>query len=205
MKTNIGASFLQLIDSAFPQTHPLRKICNRNSIKLSYRCTPNIGAVISARNSKLLAPPPTLEAKTCSCPKNTTCPVDGKCLTESVIYQATVIQENQKTEKYIGLTCNTFKKRVYSHNNSFKNEEATQTTLSNHIRKLETKKVNFDIKWEIVDRAKPFSPVTGLCPLCTKEKFYITFKTGMATLNKKSEMFSNCRHKKRVLLCGDKT
>ena len=158
-----------------------------------------------ARNAKLLAHPPIPDEKTCSCPKNTPCPVDGKCLAEGVIYQATVIQENQKTEKYIGLTCNSFKKRLYSHTNSFKNEDVNQTTLSNHIRKLKTKKINFDLKWKIVDRAKPFSPVSGICPLCTKEKFYITFKPGMATLNKKSEMFSNCRHKKRVLLCGDKT
>ena len=35
----------------------------------------------------------------------------------------------------------------------------------------------------------------------TKEKFHITFKPGVGPLNKKNEMFNNCRHKRRVLLC----
>ena len=57
-KTNLGAKFLKLIDKSFPVGHPLRKICNRNTIKLSYRCTPNMGLVISSRNASLLADPP---------------------------------------------------------------------------------------------------------------------------------------------------
>ena len=46
--------------------------------------------------------------------------------------------------------------------------------------------------------------LTSVWNLCTftKEKFYITLKPGVGPLNKKSEMFNNCRHKKRVLLCG---
>ena len=35
-KTNIGSKFLNLIDSSFPPGHPLKQICNRNTIKLSY-------------------------------------------------------------------------------------------------------------------------------------------------------------------------
>ena len=57
VKTKVGEKFLSLIDSCFPPDHPLRKICNRNTLKLSYRCTPNIGTIISAKNSKLLQPP----------------------------------------------------------------------------------------------------------------------------------------------------
>ena len=204
-KTNIGAIFLALIDKSFPIGHPLRKICNRNTIKLSYKCTPNMSSVISARNAKLLAAPPTPEEKTCSCPKNKICPLGGKCLSESLVYKNTITQENGKVNTYIGLTCNTFKKRLYAHEQSFKNSERKQTSLSKHIRKLKEKKVNHTMKWEQVDRAKTFSPVSGICALCTKENFYITFKPGINPLNSKSEMFANCRHKKRVLLCDQKT
>ena len=45
------------------------------------------------------------------------------------------------------------------------------------------------------------SVMSGFCALCTKEKFHITFKPGVGPLNKKNEMFNNCRHKRRVLLC----
>ena len=179
-KTNVGKEFLKLIDKSFPPGHPLRKICNRNTIKLSYRCTISMSTVISARNAKLLAPP-----------KN------------NVVYKATVKQENRKTNTYIGLTSNHFKKRFYAHNHSFKNPDVNQTSLSNHVRKLKEDGIKHTIQWEQIDQAKSFSPVTGICGLCTKEKFHITFKPGVGPLNKKSEMFSNCRHKRSVLLCGN--
>ena len=194
--------FLALIDKSFPHGHPLKKICNRNTIKLSYKCTPNMSSVISARNAKLLAAPPAPEGKTCSCPKTKSCPLGGKCLSESMVYRTTIAQENTKVNTYTGLTCNTFKKRLYAHEQSFKNPEKKQTSLSKHIRNLKAKKVKHTIKWEQVDRAKTYSPVSGICALCTKEKFYITFKPGINPLNSKSEMFANCRHKKRLLLCG---
>ena len=62
---------------------------------------------------------------------------------------------------------------------------------------------DYTLKWKIVARASPFSPVTGVCELCTTEKFFITFKPHLATLNHRNEIFNHCRHKKTVLL--DKT
>ena len=38
-----------------------------------------------------------------------TSPLEGKCLSKSVVYKATVKQENKKTNTYIGLTSNHFK------------------------------------------------------------------------------------------------
>ena len=181
------------------------KIFIRNTINLSYQCTPNIGKVISARNAKLLADPPAQDEKTCSCTGNKECPLGKKCLSKNIVYKATIKQNNLKTETYTGLTCNTFKARLRTHKNSFRNADANQTALSKHIRDLKQKRINHTITWEIIDRGQPFSPVSGVCSLCTKEKYHITFKPGAATLNKKSEMFANCRHKKRVLLARDKT
>ena len=42
VKTNIGHKFLQAIDDCFPKNNPLHKIFNRNTLKLSYSCMPNI-------------------------------------------------------------------------------------------------------------------------------------------------------------------
>ena len=47
--------------------------------------------------------------------------------------------------------------------------------------------------------AKPFSPVTNVCNLCTKEKYSIIFKPELATLNSRNEINTNCRHKKLML------
>ena len=85
-----------------------------------------MNSVISARNAKLLAPPQDTVNKVYTCPANKTCPLGGKCLEKSIIYKATVKQENNQTNTYIGLTCNSFKKRFYSHNASFRNPELNQ-------------------------------------------------------------------------------
>ena len=54
VKTNVGSKFLQLVAKHFPKENPLHKIFNKNSVKTSYRCTPNLGRKISAHNRKIL-------------------------------------------------------------------------------------------------------------------------------------------------------
>ena len=41
VSTNIGRKFLTLVDKHFPKDHKLRKIFNRNTIKISYSCMNN--------------------------------------------------------------------------------------------------------------------------------------------------------------------
>ena len=45
--TNVGKEFFQLIDKYFPPHHRLHKIINRNCVKMSYSCMPNIGDIIN--------------------------------------------------------------------------------------------------------------------------------------------------------------
>ena len=54
VSTNIGGKFLRLIDEHFPKGHQLRKILNRNTIKISYKCMPNLKSQISKHNFKIL-------------------------------------------------------------------------------------------------------------------------------------------------------
>ena len=61
-------------------------------------------------------------------------------------------------------------------------------------------KTKYKIKWKILARSKPYNPITGVCNLCTLEKFYILFKSELGTLNKKEEIFNQCRHKRKLLL-----
>ncbi len=56
-----------------------------------------------------------LPRETRNCRKSQDCPVNGPCLNESVIYQATVKTDNGEPEQtYVGLTANSFKTR-YAH------------------------------------------------------------------------------------------
>ena len=47
VKTNIGKTFFKLLQKHFPPTHPMYTIFNKNKIKISYSCFPNMGSIIS--------------------------------------------------------------------------------------------------------------------------------------------------------------
>ncbi len=67
--------------------------------------------------------------------------------------------------------------------------------LSKFIWELKDEGVNYQIKWRIVDRAPPYNPRTRKCALCVLEAYYINYHRHMATLNKRTEIFSTCRHR----------
>jgi hypothetical protein len=199
VRTNIGAEFLKLIDKCFPKCHPLHKIANRNTVKVSYSCTQNMENIISSRNAKILAKPEP-EKRACSCPANKPCPLDGQCLTDNLVYHAVVKDANHTVRNYTGLSSTTFKQRLGVHTQTFNDQTVSQTSLSKHIWDLKKKNIEYTLSWRLVDRAKPFSPVTGTCALCTREKFYIMFRPSQADLNGRNEMYNNCRHKQAKLL-----
>ena len=206
VKTNIGGKFLKLIDKHFPKDNPLSKIINRNTIKVSYRTTPNLKRIITSHNSKILKKTEKQAGRSCSCRDKEKCPLAGECLTDKLIYQATIVtaQPNPETHTYIGLSAPPFKSRLGNHKKSFRHERYQhETSLSQFIWKLKEKNVNFDIndiQWKLIDRAEPFNPVTGLCNLCTLEKYYLIFKPEISTINKNEEINSYCLHKESQLL-----
>ena len=54
VKTNVGKIFMRLVDKHFPRHHKYYKLFNRNNIKLSYSCMPNMNNVIRKYNSKIM-------------------------------------------------------------------------------------------------------------------------------------------------------
>ena len=51
VKTHVGAKFLKLIDKHFPPGSPLHPLLNRNTVKVSYKCLPNMASIVSKNNS----------------------------------------------------------------------------------------------------------------------------------------------------------
>ena len=72
------------------------------------------------------------------------------------------------------------------------------TTLSDHVWKLKKKNINFNIKWVVVKRVKPFAPSNKVCGLCLQEKLSILMSA--PSLTKRSEIFGHCIHRKKFLL-----
>ena len=206
VQTNIGRNFLKLIDKNFPPSHPLSKIINRNTVKISYKCMPNVKKAISRHNQKIQndqmqEPEP---EPGCNCTgKCGPCPLDGNCLVDKVVYRASVTETNGTTNTYTGLTANRFKDRFYGHRSSMENRNPdNQTTLSTHVWGLKDRNLDYRIKWNIIDRANDFNPITRKCRLCLKEKYYIIFQPEGASLNHRSELFSTCRHRLRLTLAN---
>ena len=138
VETNVGKCFLSLIDKHFPKSNPLHKIFNRNTIKLSYSCMGNIKTIISNHNKAEINKSTHTDdqTKNCNCRKSSTCPMDGNCNMESIIYQAEVTTSTTK-ETYIGLCDTAFKLRYRNHVCSFRNERYKHATeLSKYIWNL---------------------------------------------------------------------
>jgi hypothetical protein len=207
--TNIGRKFLHLIDREFPKNHVLHKIFNRNTMKVSYSCTRSIGTIIDSHNKKLIASSAdqaNTNQRPCNCRRNE-CPMNGKCLEKSIIYQATVTTTaNNHSETYIGLTENSFKTRFNNHNTSFRHrDKRTSTELSNYIWDTKDKGLDHNIAWRIVCHARPYSNITGRCNLCLTEKLFIMLHSDMSSLNKRQELVSTCRHARKYLLANHPT
>ena len=198
---NLGQKFLLIIDTCFPKENKMHQLFNRSTVKLSYSCMPNVGKIITGHNKKVLNQANTDDDKTCNCRSKNNCPLNGACQQKSVIYQATVADEKNHTETYVGLTEGEFKTRWNGHNHTFRNEKRDNATeLSKHIWQLKRSKTDYQLSWKILARATPYSNKTKRCNLCTTEKFYIIYHPELASLNKRSELISCCRHSAKFLL-----
>lgn len=104
-----------LEDKHFPKDHSLRKIFNRNKIKISYSCMNGTKQIVDKDNKRILYSSKhindtadntnTKDTKTCNCRQKNTCPPNGNRLQSSLIYQATITRKyNSTTETYIAHT-----------------------------------------------------------------------------------------------------
>ena len=175
VKSKIRREFLRLIDNCFPAGHTLRKIFNRNTLKLSYSCIPNVQQILKGHNKSVLAnsaqpTPDQAGERACKKKKKKQCPLEGNCLAKGIVYQAQVTSGRQ-TETYVGLTATEFKSRFRNHQMSFNNEmHKNDTELSKHTWQLKSNEQRFTIKWKILAKVKIDSNLTKRCNLCTTEK-----------------------------------
>ena len=200
VQTNVARKFLLLVDKHFPKGSEFNKYFNRNTVKVSYSAMPNMAQTISGHNKKVTKSNKPLSENGCNCRKPKDCALNGKCLTENVVYKCSVISNSNKKE-YIGLTSTSFKQRFTAHKASFTHpSKSHNTTLSTHIWELKNKNVPFTTSWSILGLAPSYSKNVRKCQLCLTEKTYISLADPSSTLNKRNEIISKCRHRDRLLL-----
>ena len=205
--TNVGKKFLQLLDLHFPRSSNLRKIFNRNTVKVSYSCTKNIGRIIKSHNHKLLNPADE-NPFPCNCKNKAECPLEGKCKAQSIVYKCVVSAANHQDKVYLGTSEGEFKQRYYNHKKSFNNKRYWKdTTLSKYIWDLKEKSnVTPTLKWSIAKSVPSYSNITKRCLLCLEEKYEIlNYPQQHELLNRRSELISKCRHANKYLLANYKS
>ena len=81
----------------FPPHHALHKIFNKNTLKISYSSMPNVSSIITAHNKRLLRNETySATTATCNCRKSVSCPLNGECQQEGVVYQAVIERQDNK-------------------------------------------------------------------------------------------------------------
>ena len=116
-------------DTAFPPQNPLHKLFTRQTVKLSYRCMPNVAQAISRHNSKVLKGDQQTQQPTgCNCDGGAAnCPVQGECKTKCVVYEASITETvSGKKETYTGMTGREFKDRSREHKYDVKHKTSNK-------------------------------------------------------------------------------
>ena len=137
--------------------------------------------------------------------------MNADCVHTDVVYGAKVnlIDQNdlpvdQEPETYTGHS-EDWKRRWYEHGRSFREPNLrTETALSEYIWELKEEDQRYKISWHVIERTQAFNPITLQCKLCLSEVVNILLNPTEASLNKKSEAYHYCRHRKKYLLAHSK-
>ena len=104
---------MRLIDEQFPCDHKFHQVFNRNNVKLSYSCIPNMKSVIQKHNSKIIENPKPTNNMTYSCRQKSDCPLNQNCLCERLVYNA--VASTCATENYSRNCEKSLKERYNNH------------------------------------------------------------------------------------------
>ena len=107
--------------------------------------------------------------KKCNCRSKNNCPLNNECLTEAIIYLATVESDNN-SKTYIGSCETPFKTRYYNHTKSSHNEKYKhETKLSGYLCELKEHQ-NYSIGMEILSKSNNYQCGTRHFNICLTEK-----------------------------------
>ena len=95
-----------------------------------------------------------------------------------------ILTGDEHTYGYIWMTGQTFKKRYYGHQSTFRDEDCRKdsganngTALSARVWEMKDKGLTPKIEWDTIDRAFPYQAGAEACDLCRLEKMRIALGT----------------------------
>ena len=162
----------------------------------------NIKSVINNHNMKVLNNAAEIE-ESCNCRNKNNFPLDGKCFTPNIIYEAQITsnQLNYKQKIYIGTAETYFKNRFSSHTKLFNLEHyENDTELPKEYWTIKRNHFTPKVTWRIIKKCTPFNTTKRKCYLCLNEKHEIASYKGDNILSKRSELINICRHQNKFTL-----
>ena len=114
-----------------------------------------MASVIRKHNTSLLKDPAPTDIKECSCRQKTECPLNKKCLSGYLVYNALVdLLDTNKTKHYYRTYEKNFKERYNNHTASFRNKNKEKSTeLSKYFWKLKDNHIEHNFKWCVASKA----------------------------------------------------
>ena len=145
VKANIGKIYFKLLNKHFPKGHKFQKIFSKNIVTI-YSSTKNMASLMATYSRSILNPNDQVYG--CNCRMRNDCPLQHKCLTPRIVYQATVPNNKDGVERiFCGLCETAFKEKYRNHTSTFRNEKnSNDTELSNYILALEKDRIVPSIK-----------------------------------------------------------
>ena len=134
------------------------------------------------------------------------CPLQNKCLTPNIVYQADITKNvDDERRVYLGLSEAPFKDRYRNYVRDFNNEiNYNKTELSKYVWDLKHNNKEAHMTWTVVCKVNG-NPKQNFCRLCLKEKLLIIkFPNQDILLNKRSEFIRKCRHENKNLIMNVK-
>ena len=146
------------------------KSFNKKSVKISYSCMRSMSSIISAHSCSTLNPPKTSFG--CNCRNRSMCPLQSKCLSPNIVYQADITNNvDDQRRVCLGLSETYLKDRFRNHVRNFNNEiHYNKTELSKYVCDLKRNKKEPHITWINACKVVYGTPKQSFCRLCLKEK-----------------------------------
>ena len=143
---------------------------------------------------------PTPNVRDCNCRNREQCPMDNKCLTKNIVYEAEITSHPDEVSKdYRGLCSTAFKDRYGVHKESFRNKVYSKgCELAKHVWNLKDSNKTFDLKWKILEKVNG-RLIGGQCKLCTTETMLINEHPNKGKLLNKNSV-QKCRHECKYML-----
>ena len=160
--------------------------------------------MIKSHNRRVLETAGDTDMLPCNCRNKEQCPMNGQCRAKATVYHGNIseIADTTYSFNYVGISEPEVKTRISKHDTSMKyREHEHDTELSKKFWEMKDEGRTPVIKWKILQFARPYQNGRLNCDLCLSEKLHIIkLQATEKLLNKRTELISKCRHRRKFLL-----